>query len=233
MKSVTLEAFPRTAKKRNAVKKLRSAGRIPGVLYGRGQDASAVEIDTKAFEVLVNQATSGALLVDLACDGKNGLALIEEVQHHPLTGAFLHIDFHSVKENEAVTVPVPIESTGEAVGVAVGGGHLEHVLFRVRVRGLPKDIPDELLVDVSDLDIGHTLHVKDIEVPEGIEILANDDNPIYSVAKPRVEIEETVEEDVEDEEGVEGVEGVEGAEGKGGEAKAEDGGDKAEKKEGK
>jgi large subunit ribosomal protein L25 len=230
MKSVTLEAFPRTAKKRNAVKKLRSAGRIPGVLYGRGQDASGVEIDAKAFEVLVNQATSGALLVDLACDGKNGLALIEEVQHHPLTGAFLHIDFHSVKENEAVTVSVPIESTGEAVGVAVGGGHLEHVLFRVRVRGLPKDIPDELVVDVGNLDIGHTLHVKDIEVPEGIEILANDDNPIYSVHKPRVEIEETVE---EGEEGAEGEEGEEGEEGKAGEAKAEDGGDDAEKKEGK
>ena len=199
MKSVALEAFPRTVKKRNAVKKLRSTGRIPGVLYGRGQDASGVEIDAKAFEALVKQATSGALLVDLACDGKNGLALIKEVQHHPLTGAFLHVDLYSVKENEAVTVFVPIESTGEAVGVAMGGGHLEHVLFRVRVRGLPKDIPDELVVDVSNLDIGHTLHVRDIEVPEGVEVLANDDNPIYSVAKPRVEIEETVEDDEEGE----------------------------------
>ena len=85
MKSVALEVFSRTAKKRNAVKKLRGAGRIPGVLYGRGQDASGVEIDAKAFEVLVKEATSGALLVDLACDGKNGLTLIQEVQHHPLT----------------------------------------------------------------------------------------------------------------------------------------------------
>ena len=227
---MALEAFPRTAKKRNAVKKLRGAGRIPGVLYGRGQDASGVEIDAKAFEVLVKQATSGALLIDLACDGKNGLALIKEVQHHPLTGAFLHVDFYSVKENEAVTVFVPIESTGEAVGVEMGGGHLEHVLFRVRVRGLPKDIPDELVVDVSNMDIGHTLHVKDIEVPEGVEILANADNPIYSVARPRVEIEETVE---EDEEGVEGEESVEGEEGEASKAKAEDGGDNAEKKEGK
>ena len=227
---MALEAFPRTVKKRNAVKKLRGAGRIPGVLYGRGQDASGVEIDAKAFEVLVKQATSGALLIDLACDGKNGLALIKEVQHHPLTGAFLHVDFYSVKENEAVTVFVPIESTGEAVGVEMGGGHLEHVLFRVRVRGLPKDIPDELVVDVSNMDIGHTLHVKDIEVPEGVEILANADNPIYSVARPRVEIEETVE---EDEEGVEGEESVEGEEGEASKAKAEDGGDNAEKKEGK
>ena len=194
MKSVTLEAFPRTAKKRNAVKKLRSAGRIPGVLYGSGQDASGVEIDTKSFEVLVKQSTSGALLVDLACDGKNNLALVKEVQYHPLTGAYLHVDFHSVNENEPVTVFVPVESTGEAVGVAVGGGHLEHVLFRVRVRGLPEDIPDELVVDVSNLDIGHTLHVKDIEAPGGVEILANAENPIYSVHKPRVEIEETVEE---------------------------------------
>ncbi len=233
MKSEALEVFSRTAKKRNAVKKIRSAGRIPGVLYGRGQDASGVEIDAKAFEALVKQATSGALLVDLACDGKNGLALITEVQHHPLTGAFLHVDFQSVREDETVTVFVPIESTGEAIGVEMGGGHLEHVLFRVRVRGLPKNIPDELVVDVSNLDIGHTLHVKDIEVPEGVEILANDDNPIYSVHKPRVEIEETAEEGEEGvEEGEEGAEGgEEGAEG--GEAKGEDGGDKAEKKEGK
>ena len=223
MKSVALEAFPRSTRKRNAVKKLRSAGRIPGVLYGGGQDASGVEIDTKSFEILVNQSTSGALLVDLSCDGKNNLALVKEVQYHPLTGAYLHVDFHSVKENEPVTVFVPVESTGEAVGVKVGGGHLEHVLFRVRVRGLPKDIPDELCVDVSDLDIGHTLHVKDIELPEGVEILAHADNPVYSVAKPRVVIEETPEE---------GEEGEEGEASADGEAKAEDDGGKAEKKEG-
>ena len=94
MKSVTLEAFPRSVKKRNAVKKLRNGGRIPGVLYGRGLGSLDVEIDTNAFEILVKKATSEALLVDLNCDGKKNLALIQEAQQHPLSGQFLHIDLH-------------------------------------------------------------------------------------------------------------------------------------------
>ena len=229
MKSVALEAFPRTSKKRNAMKKLRNSGRIPAVLYGRGQESSDVEIDTKEFELLVKQATSEVLLVDLTCDSQKNLALVQQVQYHPLTGQYLHFDLHAVKADELVNVFVPIESTGEAAGVKVDGGLLEHVLFRVRLRGLPKDIPDELRVDVSAMEIGHTLHVKDLEVPEGVEILANGDNPVYSVAKPRTVIEEVAEE------GEEGVEGEEGAEGAEGEAKAEDGGgdEKAEKKDGK
>lgn len=222
MKSVALEAFPRSVKKRNAVKKLRAEGRIPGVLYGQGNDSRNVEVDHKTFETLAKKAHSGVLLVDLSCDGDTGLALVQEVQHHPLTGQYLHVDFHAVKADELVTVSVPIEATGEAVGVKVGGGSLEHVLFRVRVRGLPKDIPDEFLVDVSHLEIGHTLHVKDLDVPAGLEILANDDNPVYSVAKPRTIIEEVSE---EDEEGVEGEEGAEGEEGSEGESKDEESGE--------
>ncbi|MBR90210.1 MAG: 50S ribosomal protein L25 [Verrucomicrobiales bacterium] len=216
MKTVALEAFPRTAKKRNAVKRLRAGGRIPAVLYGSGFDTSDVEIDTKAFETLVKNATSEALLLDLACDGKASLALLKEVQYHPLSGEYLHIDLHSVKAGQPVTVFVPIAADGEAVGVKVGGGLLEHVLFRVRLRGLPENIPDVLHVDVSELDVGHTLHVKELNVPEGVEILANDDNPVFSVARPR-----TVDVGTEDEEGEEGAEGEaadgeEGATGDGG-----------------
>ena len=154
MKSVTLEAFPRSVKKRNAVKKLRADGRIPGVLYGGGLESLDVEIDVKTFGDLVKNATSEALLVDLDCDGKKNLALVQEVQHHPLSGYFLHVDLHTVKEDAPATVYVPVESTGEAVGVKVDGGLLEHILFRVRVRGLLKNIPDMLVADVSAMEIG-------------------------------------------------------------------------------
>ncbi|SVB89689.1 uncharacterized protein METZ01_LOCUS242543, partial [marine metagenome] len=176
MKSVALEAFPRSVKKRNAVKKLRADGRIPGVLYGGGLESLDVEIDVKTFGDLVKNATSEALLVDLDCDGKKNLALVQEVQHHPLSGDFLHVDLHTVKEDAPATVYVPVESTGEAIGVKVDGGLLEHILFRVRVRGLLKDIPDMLVADVSTMEIGHTLHIKDLEVPDGVEIMANADS---------------------------------------------------------
>lgn len=228
MKSVALEAFPREKRKRNAVKALRGAGRIPAVLYGRGHESRSVELDTKTFETLVNDASSSALLVDLACDGETNLALVKEVQHHPLSGQYLHVDFQAVKVGEPVTVFISVEAVGEAEGVKVGGGLLEHVLFRIRVRGLPEVIPDIIEVDVSHLEIGHTLHVKDLQVPEGVEVLANDDNPVFSVAKPRTVVEETTAEGEEGEEGVEGEEGA--AEGAEGEAKSEGSGE--DKKEG-
>lgn len=193
MKSVALNAFPRVLARRGGAKKLRNAGRIPAVIYGKQQQAQSVEVNTKDIDNLIHHSVSENVLVDLAVkDDKRPkrLALVQEVQHHALSGKVLHVDFHEVAENEKVTIMVPVESTGEAVGVKTNGGVLEHVLFKVKVRALPKDLPEVIIVDVSHLDIGQAVHIGDIKAPEGVEVLGDKHISVMAVAAPLTEAQE-------------------------------------------
>jgi len=119
------------------------------------------------------------------------LALVQEIQHHALSGKMLHIDFHEVAENEHVTIMVPVETTGEATGVKNSGGVLEHVLFKVKARALPKDLPEVITVDVSHLEIGQAIHIGDIKPPAGVEILGDKHISVIAVAAPLTEAQET------------------------------------------
>lgn len=193
MKSVSLTAFPRELQKRTGVKKVRSKGRIPGVIYGRHNKPENLEIASKDLENVIHTAHSEILLVDLSVGQGNGkrLALVREIQHHPLSGQMLHVDFQEVAENEKVTAMVPIETSGEAEGVKTGGGVLEHVLFKVKVRATPKDLPDVLMIDVSKLQVGQSVHIGEIVAPSGVEILGHKEVPVVSIAAPLTEAQET------------------------------------------
>ena len=193
MKSVPLNAFARSQAGRGEVKKLRSSGRVPATIYGRESKPQNLELITEDLEDLIHHSLSENILVDLAVDQAKHLALVQEVQHHPLSGKVLHVDFHEVSATEKVTVMVPVESVGEAVGVKTGGGVLEHVLFKLKVRALPKDLPEQILVDVSALEVGKSIHVGEIKAVEGVEILGNKQTPVISVALPKTEVEETAE----------------------------------------
>jgi large subunit ribosomal protein L25 len=105
----------------------------------------------------------------------------------------LHVDFHEVAENEKVTISVPLETIGESIGVKSEGGVLEHVLFKLKARGLPKDLPEVILVDVSHLKIGQSIHLGDIKAPEGVELLGEKTISVIAVAAPRTEEEEAAE----------------------------------------
>lgn len=188
MKSVLLTAFPRTQIRRGEVKKLRTTGRVPAVIYGGKTQPQNLEINAEEFENLIHHSASENVLVDLAV-GKDGkrLALVQEVQHHPLSGKVLHVDLHEVAANEKVTIMVPVESTGESVGVKSGGGVLEHVLFKIKVRALPKDLPEVITIDVSALEIGQSIHLGDIKAAEGVEILGDKHLSVLAVAAPLTE----------------------------------------------
>jgi large subunit ribosomal protein L25 len=152
-----------------------------------------LEVNQKELEHIIHHSISEAKLVDLTITGDSKgkrLALLQEVQHHPLSGAVLHVDFHEVSETEKVSATVPIETIGEPVGVKTGGGVLEHVLFKVRVRALPKDLPEFLQIDVSELELDRTIHIGEMKAPEGVEILADPNIPVVSVAAPRAAAEE-------------------------------------------
>jgi large subunit ribosomal protein L25 len=190
MKSVALNAFGRAVSGRSEVKKLRDSGRVPATIYGRQTKPENLEVIARELSDLINHSASENILVDLTVDKKKRLALVQEVQHHPLSGKVLHVDFHEVAENETVTVMVPVETEGEAAGVKTGGGVLEHVLFKLKVRALPKNLPEQILIDVSALEVGKSIHIGEIKAPEGVEILGNKNAPVVAVAMPKTEVEE-------------------------------------------
>ena len=192
MKSVPLNAFPRTQGRRAGSKKLRESGRIPAVIYGGKTKPESLELVARELDDLIHHSVSENILVDLALDQAKRLALVQEVQHHPLSGKVLHVDFHEVSATEKVTIMVPVETTGEAVGVKTGGGVLEHVLFKIKVRALPKDLPEQIVVDVAHLEVGKSIHLGEIKSPEGVEILGDKKVSVISVALPKTEVEETV-----------------------------------------
>jgi len=196
MKSVALNAFPRALTRRSGVKKLRESGRVPAVIYGRQTQPQSLEISTKEMEDLIHHSISENLLVDLAVkdDARpNRLALVQEIQHHPLSGRILHVDFHEIAPDEKVTVSIPVETVGDAEGVKTQGGVLEHVLFKIRARGMAKDLPEQITVDVSHLKIGEAVHLGEIKAPAGVELLGDKQIPVIAVAAPRTEEEEAAE----------------------------------------
>ena len=193
MKSVPLKAYPRTQSRRGGAKKLRAAGRVPAVIYGRQAQPQNLEVSAKEFGDLIHHSVSENLLVDLSVENDaraKRLALVQEIQHHPLAGDVLHVDFHEVTEDEKVVIQVPLETIGEAAGVKNSGGVLEHVVFKLKVRALPKDLPEQIVVDVSHLELGKSIHLGDIKAPAGVEILGDKHISVISVAIPRTEEEE-------------------------------------------
>ncbi len=190
MKSLALSASPRTQTRRKGARKIRSGGRIPAIIYGRHNPPQNLEIDAKQFDELVHKAHTEIILVDLTVEGDAKparLALVQDVQHHPLSGKVLHLDLHEVKADEKVSIEVPVEAVGVPDGVKNGGGTLEHVRFRIRVRCLPKDLPEQINVDVTNLKVGETLHIGEIVPPAGVELLGDKKIPVLAVAAPVTE----------------------------------------------
>jgi large subunit ribosomal protein L25 len=192
MKSVALKAYPRSQVQRAEVKKLRTAGRVPATIYGRQAKPQNLEVIYDEITDLLHHSVSENVLVDLSVEDDpraQRLALVQDVQHHPLSGKVLHLDLHEVAVDEKVTVSVPVETTGEAAGVKNGGGTLEHVLFKLKVRCLPKDLPEQIVIDVTSLEIGKSVHLGEVVAPAGVEILGDKARTVVAVSAPRAEEE--------------------------------------------
>lgn len=171
---------------------MRATGRVPAIIYGRQAKPQNLEISSKEITDLIHHSVSENLLVDLSVESDaraKRLALVQEIQHHPLDGNVLHVDFHEVTENEKVTVMVPLETAGEAAGVKNSSGVLEHIVFKLKVRALPKDLPEQIVVDVSHLELGKAIHLGEIKTAAGVEILGDKNIAVISVALPRAEEE--------------------------------------------
>ena len=194
MKSVPLNSFPRTAVRRGGVKKLRASGRVPAVVYGRQAAPQNLELNGVEIKNLINHSVSENVLVDLSVENDaraKRLAMIQDVQHHPLHGTILHVDLHEVAVDEQITIMVPVTAIGESTGVKNGGGLLEHVLHKLKVSALPKDLPEQITVDVTALEIGKSIHLGEIVAPAGVEIFGDKKAVVFAVVAPVTEAEET------------------------------------------
>jgi large subunit ribosomal protein L25 len=192
-----LTAQTRSGVGRSAVNKIKAQGRIPAVIYGGLDKPLTLSLDKREISNFLAHAVSEHVLVDLAiADGGqviNRLALIQEVQHHPLKGDVLHIDFHAVRADELLHAEVPVEPYGEPEGVKNAGGVLEIAVHSLEVECLPQDLPEIIRIDVTALNLGDAIHVRDIQLPEGVTARADGDLTVVRVAAPKVEVEPVVE----------------------------------------
>jgi large subunit ribosomal protein L25 len=195
MEFVRVETTSRTETGKGAARKLRAAGQVPGVVYGRGQEPQAVVVAREVLDRVARLGTSA--LLDLEVDGKHPpegtAAMLKAVARHPVTWAPVSVDFQWVSLQERIHVPVPVVLVGIPVGVKEQGGILEQMLHNVEVRCLPTQIPHDLQLDVAALSTGDSLHARELLLPEGVELLTDAEATVAIVAAPRVEAEKVPE----------------------------------------
>lgn len=220
---VKLTATPFETTKKGDIKRMRQQARIPAILYGHKEKSRRVFVEQREFKKVLETLRQEAVTIDLQIGEKGFLCVIKAIQHNPVTGELLHIDFQHIHKKEKIKATVPIHIVGEAPGLEKGG-ILDQRLHEIVVKCLPADMPARIDVDVSQLDLGETIHLYDINVPN-TEFEVTKETPIVSVLVPRAVVAEA--KPAAAEEGEEGavVEG-EGAE------EAEEGKEGAVEKEG-
>lgn len=199
-------------------KRLRSAGILPGVLFGKKTGSIPVQLDAKAFEALYREAGRTSIVKVRVDGGRATSAVIKSVQRHPLTGRALHVDLFAPDLTHEMHADVPIVYSGTAPAVEHAGGTLLAALDHLRVKALPGDVPHEVSVDVSGLaDLDAAIFVRDLVVADNVSVLNDPDELVAKVLPPRIEVEEepVAAEAVEGEEPIEEAVGGEAAEGEG------------------
>ncbi len=179
-------------------RRLRKSGSLPGVIYGDGKEGTAILLEMHDFEQLLHHHTSETVLVDIAIEGGEEIsALVKDVQHHPVTGDLLHVDLHKMDATKAIQVEIQVVLVGEAIGVKAGG-IMDLVMHTISIECLPGDLSESIEIDVSEMEIGDALHLKDLELDSKFKVLGDLEAIVVSVSEPHVEEEEDEEEAAED-----------------------------------
>jgi large subunit ribosomal protein L25 len=186
MATVSLTAASRSSVGKGAARKTRASGNIPGVIYGHAREPQALTLNTRDFERILEKVPFYTTVFEIAMDGKTSNALIREIQRHPYKKQILHVDFQELVAGEKVTVRVPIHFVGASVGVKEGGV-IDQIMHELQIRVDPMQIPSHIDVDVTNLAIGHSLHVSDVKIPDGVELLDDEDATMAACAAPKEE----------------------------------------------
>lgn len=220
MKLIDLTADNRTLTGNGPARELRRGGRIPAVLYGPGAEPKPLAVTIKDLETVMKDSQTGQLFVNLSVGkGKPTPALLKELQRHPVTGNFLHADFYQVDMDRKVKVMVPVVTRGKSIGVEMGG-MLQVIRRSVEVFCLPDRIPEHIEIDITDLEMGESVHVEDIDLGDEIDIPHEVNFTVLTVVSGRMKAVEA-EEGEEEGEGEEAVEGAEAETGEETETEAE------------
>ena len=207
-----------------ANRRLRRTGMVPGVVYGKGQDSTPVQVESKTFDTLYRAAgRTSVIKFHLPGASRATSGLIKSVQRHPLSGSALHVDFFLVNLREEMELNVPLVFVGDAPAVVDGGGTLLHNMSELHIKALPNDIPHEIEVNVATLvSFDVAIHVRDLNLNRDlVHVLSDPDALVAAVAPPRQEEEPETVAAAEGEEGAEAGEGAEGATEGEGETRAE------------
>ena len=187
MPEIVVEARPRADFGKNVNRRLRAQGLIPGVLYGARKQAVPVAVSPKEIGSILRSASGENTLFDLQLDGSRRKVILKEFQVEPIKGRLLHADFYEVALDQTLEVTVHIELSGVPTGVKVEGGVLDFVTRELEVECLPTEIPEKIVVDVSELALGKHVRVSDIKVPDRVKVLTEPDVVIAHVVAPRAE----------------------------------------------
>ena len=190
MATASLKATVRDESGTGVARKIRQSGNIPAVIYGHGREPQKLSLEGREVERLLGTISAASTVIELAVDGTTARTLIREIQRHPVKRNILHIDFQQLVAGEKVTVSVRIRFTGTADGVRNSGGILAETMHELSVRCDPSQIPDHVEVDVTPLTIGHSIHVSDLSLPEGVQVLDEPDATVCVCTAPAAAIEE-------------------------------------------
>lgn len=195
---IEIKANLRDTKGTGASRRLRKNGSIPGILYGNKKDAVSITLDKKDLSLKFKKEAFHASILSLDLDGKKESVLLRDYQLEPVKSTLLHVDFQRINENEKIHVKVPFHFINEdiAKGVKLDGGVITHIITEVDIACLPKDLPQFIEVDLTDLGLGHSIHLSEIKLPEGIELTTlthGNDAAVTSIVKPKVKEEEPIE----------------------------------------
>jgi large subunit ribosomal protein L25 len=190
MATASLSATARSTAGKGASRALRREGSVPAVIYGHARQVQSLAVPTRDLEKLLDVISAGSTVVELTVDGKTSRTLIREIQRHPFKKQILHVDFLELVAGEKIIVSIPIVLHGIPEGVRLGGGILDQVLRELEIEVDPSHIPNHLDLDVTDLIVGHSLHVRDLQIPPGVKVLADEDAPIALVQISRAAIED-------------------------------------------
>ncbi len=190
-KQVKLKVEPRTAIGRSAARRLKARGIVPAVVYGGKEKSQPLQVSARDINAMLSHASGENILVELEIAGHNGTrtALLQEVQHSPVGGDVLHVDFHAISMDEKIQADVPLEALGIPTGVKNFGGLLDQNLRALAIECLPRDLPDKITVDVSALNVGDSIHVRDVKLPPGVTAKVQPDLTAFSVMAPVIEEE--------------------------------------------
>jgi len=189
MASVPFNATRRADTGKGVARKLRAVGQVPAIIYGHAREAQALQLEHHAFQLLLEKNSWQSTVIALNVEGTTSNTLIREIQRHPFKKQILHVDFQELVAGEKVTVPVPLQFVGTPDGVKNGGGILEAVIHELEVSCDPSNIPHHIVVDVTALTIGHSIHAGEITLPAGVTLESESDTTVCLCAAPKVEAE--------------------------------------------